>query len=146
MVKNSPVNAGAAADMGSIPGSGRSPGEVNGNPLQCSCLKNSMDRGAWRAIFHGAAKSWIRLSDQTSWRGTSTCSLESIMGLWFRGSKSSGFKALQRTFSAARCLQGHLAHGPLFTDKKIWDPERGSHLPKLTYQNWFSSFPGRGFL
>ena len=42
-------------DLGSIPGSGRSPGEGNGNPLQYSCLENSMDRGAWRAIVHGAA-------------------------------------------------------------------------------------------
>ena len=44
VVKNPPANAG---DMGSIRGSGRSPGEGNGNPLQCSCLRNSMDRGAW---------------------------------------------------------------------------------------------------
>ena len=42
-----------AGDLGSIPGSGRSPGEGNGNPLQCSCLENSMDRGAWWATVHG---------------------------------------------------------------------------------------------
>ena len=46
VVKN-PADAG---DAGSVPGSGRSPGEVNSNPLQYSCLENSMDRGAWRAI------------------------------------------------------------------------------------------------
>ena len=46
VVKNPPANAGDAGDAGSIPGSGRSPGEGNGNPLQYSCLKNSMDRGA----------------------------------------------------------------------------------------------------
>ena len=45
-----------AGDLGLIPGSGRS-GEGNGNPLQCSCLENSMDRGAWRATVHGVAKS-----------------------------------------------------------------------------------------
>ena len=45
-----------AGDMGSTPGSGRSPGEGNGNPLQYSCLGNPMDRGAWRATVHGAAK------------------------------------------------------------------------------------------
>ena len=45
--KNRPANAG---DLGSVPGSGRSPGEGNGYPLQCSCLEDSMDRGAWRAI------------------------------------------------------------------------------------------------
>ena len=58
--KESACNAG---DSGSIPGSGRSPGEGNGNPLQCPCLENSMDRGAWRATVHGVAKSWTRQSD-----------------------------------------------------------------------------------
>ena len=52
-------------DLGSIPGLGRSPGEGNGNPLQCSCLENSMDRGAWWATVHGVAKSRTRLSDFT---------------------------------------------------------------------------------
>ena len=46
-IKNPPANAGDAGDMGLTPGSGRSPGEGNGNPLQYSCLENSMDRGAW---------------------------------------------------------------------------------------------------
>ena len=54
VVKNPPANAG---DAGSIPGSGRSPGGGNGNPLQCSCLENSMDRGAWQATVHGVTKS-----------------------------------------------------------------------------------------
>ena len=57
VVKNPPANAGDTGDMGSIPVSGRSPGEGNGNPLQCSCLENSMDRGTWRATVHGAAES-----------------------------------------------------------------------------------------
>ena len=56
--KNLAVNAGAVGDTGSIPGSGRSPGERNGNPLQHSCLENSMDRDAWRAIVQSVAKSW----------------------------------------------------------------------------------------
>ena len=50
VVKNSPVNA---EDTGSIPGSGRSPGEENGNPLQHSCLENPMDGGAWGLQFLG---------------------------------------------------------------------------------------------
>ena len=50
MIKNLPVNSG---DMGLIPGSGRSPGGGNGNPLQCSSLGNPMDRGAWQAIVQG---------------------------------------------------------------------------------------------
>ena len=49
-------------DLGSIPGSGRIPGEGNGNPLQHSCLENPMDGGAWQAIVHGVAKSQTRLS------------------------------------------------------------------------------------
>ena len=48
MVENLPANAGDTKDTGSIPGSGRSPGEGNGNPLQDSCLGNPMDRGAHR--------------------------------------------------------------------------------------------------
>ena len=51
--KESACNAG---DQGSIPGSGRSPGEGNGNPLQYSCLENPMDRGAWQATVHGVAR------------------------------------------------------------------------------------------
>ena len=47
VVKNPPANSGDAEDMGLIPVLGRSPGEGNGNPLQCSCLKNFMDREAW---------------------------------------------------------------------------------------------------
>ena len=53
-------------NVGSIPGSGRSPRERNGNPLQYSCLENPMDRWAWQAIVHGISKSRTRLSDFTS--------------------------------------------------------------------------------
>ena len=54
------VSACNEEDPGSIPGSGRSPGEGNGNPLQSSCLGNPMDRGAWRATVHGVTKSQTR--------------------------------------------------------------------------------------
>ena len=53
MRKNPPANAGDANDIGSVSGSGRSPGVGHANPLQCSCLKNSMDRGVWWATVHG---------------------------------------------------------------------------------------------
>ena len=56
MVKNLPASVGDTRDMGSIPGSGRSPGEGHGNPLQYSCLGNPMDRGAWRATVHSVTK------------------------------------------------------------------------------------------
>ena len=55
MAKNPRANAG---DTGSIPAWGRSPGEGIGNPLQCSCLENPMDSGAWQATVNGFAKSW----------------------------------------------------------------------------------------
>ena len=61
MVKDPPANAGDIRDLGSIPGSGRSPGGVHGNPLQYSCLKNPMDRGAWPATARGVTKSWTQL-------------------------------------------------------------------------------------
>ena len=63
MVKNLPANAGDTRDVGLIPESGRSPGGGNGNPLQHSCLGNSMDRGAWKATVHGVTQSQTRLSD-----------------------------------------------------------------------------------
>ena len=59
VVKNLPASAGGAGDMGSIPGLGSSYGGENGNPLQYSCLENPMDRRAWWAAVHGAAKSWM---------------------------------------------------------------------------------------
>ena len=65
VVKNPLVNAGDMKDAGLIPGSGRSPGERNDNPLQYSCLGNlekSMDRGAWWAAIHGVTKSQTRLT------------------------------------------------------------------------------------
>ena len=59
LVKNSPANAGDALDIGSNPGLGRSSGEGSNNPLQYSCLENSMNREAWWAIIvHGVTKRW----------------------------------------------------------------------------------------
>ena len=66
-VKNLPVNAQDVKDTGSIPGSGRSPEGGHGNPFQCSCLKNPMDRGVWQATVHRVAQSWTRLCEN-NWR------------------------------------------------------------------------------
>ena len=63
LVAQSEESACNAGDLGSIPGSGRSPGGGNGYPLQYSCLENSMNRGAWWAAVHGVTKSRTRLSD-----------------------------------------------------------------------------------
>ena len=58
MVKNWLANAGDIRDGGLTPGSGRSPGEGDGNPFQYACLENPMDGGAWWATVHRAAKNW----------------------------------------------------------------------------------------
>ena len=61
MIKN--LSACNVGDQGSNPRLGRSPEKGNGNPLQYSCLENSLDRGAWQAPVHGVTKSWPELSD-----------------------------------------------------------------------------------
>ena len=63
VVKNLPAKAGDLRDTGEIPGSGRSPREGNGNPVQYSCLENPMGRGGWQATVHGVTKSQTQLSD-----------------------------------------------------------------------------------
>ena len=75
MVKNLPDSVGDARDLDLIPRSGRSLGVENDNPLQCSCLENSMDREAWWVTVHVVAKSWTRLSEHTCMLYTllSTC-------------------------------------------------------------------------
>ena len=66
MVKNLPANAGDVGDAGSVPRSGKSPGEGNGNPLQCCCLENPRDGGAWWAAVYGVAQSRTRLKRLSS--------------------------------------------------------------------------------
>ena len=63
VVKNPPASAGDDRDAGLIPGSGRSPGEGNGNPLQYSWLENPMERGAWWATVRGVTRSQTQLSN-----------------------------------------------------------------------------------
>ena len=65
VVKNQPTNAGDTRDAGSFPRSGKSPEVRNGNPLQHSCLENSMDRGDWWTTVYGIAKSWTQMSIHT---------------------------------------------------------------------------------
>ena len=64
VLKNLPTKAGDTRDASLIPGSGRSPGGGRGNPLQYSCLKNPMHRGAWWATVYRVAKSWTQLKRQ----------------------------------------------------------------------------------
>ena len=113
-VRNLLANSGTPGDMGSIPRLGRSPGEGNGSPLQCSWWENSMDRGAWWATVHGVAKSqtWLkRLNMQAhicphSWRHllTAQCCIHRV-GCWIdsecdpTSSRNTG-QALQLFFHA----------------------------------------------
>ena len=62
VVKNPPANARDSGDSGSVSGLGRSPGVGNDNLFRCSCLENSMDRGAWRVTVHGVTRSGARLN------------------------------------------------------------------------------------
>ena len=77
MIKNPSANAGDVRDQGLTPGSGRSPGVGNGNPLQYSCLGNLTDRGAWRATVQGVVKS------QTQLTHTNTHTSRSLFSLLF---------------------------------------------------------------
>ena len=77
VVKNLPASAEDARNTGSIPGSVRSLGGGNGNPLQFSCLENSTDRGAWRAIVHGVTE-----SDTTEWLSTQHSMILHMAGRW----------------------------------------------------------------
>ena len=80
VVKNSTASAGDSGDASLIAGLERFPGEGNGNPLQYSCLENSVDIGAWQATVHGVAKSWTWLSD---WTHTQHPGGMSKLGVWF---------------------------------------------------------------
>ena len=71
VVKNPPASAGDVRDTGSVPESGKAPGEGHGDPLQYSCLVNPMDRGAWWATVHRVAKSWTWLK----WLSTANSTL-----------------------------------------------------------------------
>ena len=74
MLKNPPANAGDKRDMDLIPGSGKSPGGGHGNPLQCSCLENPMNRGAWRVTVQRVAKTRTGLKQFS----THTCQIKLV--------------------------------------------------------------------
>ena len=96
VVKNPPASAGDARDVGSIPGSGRSPGEGHGNQLQYSCLENPMDRGAWWAMVHMVPKS------QTQLKRLSTTQHGGNLELNYIFKDSSLFFANEGTFTVFR--------------------------------------------
>ena len=146
--KESACNAG---DLGSIPRSGRSPGEGNGNPLQYSCLENSMVRGAWRATVHGLARVGPNLATKPPrtghWKAEQVLTLtrevtlregmEIFQGLWPQGrlgaQKATDTQSLGRLHMLAPLPQILMPHSP-----PTWrvsslktpppDPHRGTAL------------------
>ena len=95
VVRNSPANAGDKRGLGSIPGLEKSPGGGHGNPLQSSCLRNPMDRGAWQATAHGVSKSRTRLK----WLSTRA------RGLWMAQDHSyQGLSCSDLNFSSVQSL------------------------------------------
>ena len=128
---DSKVSACSAGDLGSIPGSGRSPGEANGNPLQCSCLGNPMDRGAWQATVHGVTQSWTRLSNFT------LC-LELFSRLELFKNKKIGGKNLLRGRGASGSLSNYSFLFILWFEEVI-SPERSpnfSNVPAVRCSQW----------
>ena len=94
-----------AGDPGWVPVLGRSPGERNGNPLQCSCLGNPRDRGAWRSVVHGVAKSRTWLSDLGP--SASPCEKASIVACSLRPSHAAAVPKgwlSNLSFSYTRCF------------------------------------------
>jgi len=123
-----------ARDLGSVTGSGKSPGEGNGNPFQYFCLGNPMNRGAWQATFHGAVKSQTQLRDWTTSPWLShppplhlTLTWETDLTWFFLGSRS-----LQPL--SGSCL-------PLFPGRKEWYAGVGTELlpfEMATDASWLS--------
>ena len=101
MVKNPPADAGDLGDSSSIPGWGRSPGGGNGNPLQCSCLENPRDGGAWWAAVYGVAQSRTRLKQLSSSITNRLISLSPDLQAPKQGSKMS---AIREVFGGERCF------------------------------------------
>ena len=122
-VKASAWNVG---DLGLIPGSGRSPGEGNGNPLQYSCLENPMDGGAWWATVHRAAKSRKRLSDFTSHGRQSQLNQQE-------------YNSYACTWS--RCVESMTQMPPVLLLWVKWVFQHGNKLLMKFYIKWNTVFP-----
>ena len=96
VVKKLPANAGDVRNAGLIPGLGRSSGGGHGNSLQCSCLENSIDRGAWWATVHRVAKSqtrlkWLSTHSRTVDATGTICTKPKIFTLWLFTEKFANF-------------------------------------------------------
>ena len=115
VVKNPSANAGDSRDVGLIPGSGRSPGVGNGNPLQYSCLENSMDRRCWWATVHGVTKSQTRLSRREHTLPSSRLSGSGIW--WWQVSKHKSTKKCKPLCPGLRTAVTSLSLHPISQNK-----------------------------
>ena len=132
MIKNPPANAGGIRDTGSIPGSGRSPRGGHGNPLQCSCLENPTDRGAWWATVHGAAQSQTRLKQ------FSTALLLLRKYIYISSSAKINGLPSRGIYSSQVCIQnrGHCFHSFYCSSPLCLSPQplfKGPH-PLMAYE------------
>ena len=138
-------------DMDSIPGLGRSPGEGNGYPLQYSCLDNSMDRGAWWAIVHGAAKSWTWLSDWLNWSDgfyclgsiitlDSDCSPKIKRHLFFGRKAMANIDSLLRNRDITLLTEVHIVKAMIFPVVMYrcenWTIKKAEHQTIGTFKLW----------
>ena len=129
VVKNPPANADDPRDMGSVPKSGGSPGEGHGNPLQYSCLENSMDRRAWRATVHGVAKNRIWLSAHAHTHTQSQLRhFTSVHQLTYPNAMLPGTSWYQSTKTPVLPRK----------EKRHWLMERGEKKPKKEIKDWQS--------
>ena len=124
MVKNLPADVG---DMGSIPGSGSSPGEENGNPLRYSCRDNPMDRGTWWATVHRVTKSWTRLSVHAATQLPSRSKKEEVNHLKLRKHVSKSNKITFRKKSRINTSE--------FVALKVWEPVKRMKIEREIWCN-----------
>ena len=143
VVKKPPANAGDIRDLGSIPGSGRSPGGGHGNPLQYSCLENPMDRGAWRATVHRAAKSQIRLSDWACTQRKCWPPMSSRFHNYYQESSHSDVSSNIATYDYFLCLLKKLPAPYGLTQIICWDVVLYEQYAKCyqPYNNPPNTFP-----
>ena len=153
VVKNPSTNAGEARDLGSIPGSGRFPGGGHANPLQYSCLENSMDRGAWQATVHRVTQSRAqvkRLSTQAPRKTGRAASPEEGTGQHRKGvgalrgvfSPASATASLDLHKTQSLALLGRGVTSSLFTTAGTAECLPSSHAPLVPC--WYSALQSHG--
>ena len=149
VVKNLPAKAGNVKDEGSIPRSGRSPGGGHSNPLQCSCLENSMDRGAWWATAHRVAKNQTRqkeLNTHTHTLQVAQCSATQEEAVSWEGRDQRGIPGRGLTIGLPKAWSTSCWHSVVkfswcsLSSRRgliVWMPPL-SHQSSHTWMSWVS--------